>query len=1038
MEIEIRPFQKGDEKALADHLNKSDEAWPGSGFTHGVPLNEHNIKDWFENRNWEVFIAWQQQIFSGFVSISTTDQDPNIAYIPLINVEPAFHGQKIGKKLLKYAVDEVIRRRKFDRLDLHTWSANLKAVPLYKKMGFFWRPDTTVHMENYLPLLMKNPLINKFFADEDWYDLLQRELEVIEDKQDWDGLKCYVYRFSKGKQSLEVKIDRASADITYLAFNDLTLYVKPAKQNFALQEPNKMNWFIKSNQPRNIIYLIDAAEGLNLNLQKNIDVLDEYNDEIELSPSPEIELKDQDDSAHKITTKFIVDGSIVTFKTGVYLNQGVIVSSNEPLLECERGQKKEFIINIENKTDDELTVASKVLWPQGIKGEITPEKTQLKGKEKSSLKLVVYCEQKGFYDLDFVLPYYRKGQLFEPTAQTINLLSREPNATAGAVTEKYAYMTNDNLLLRVKRVGGSLEVFNKENYNKVLKINSDYWGPPYGPPIMADQKYDINYQGSDLFISAQYPRNNKLKLLKKLTLQGSEIYQHFKIRNTASEEAQIKLRQNIVPSLPLTNYVYFPVDGYLMMGRYDREAYPGYSNLVEDYQRYNDFYQIIEGQDYCLAVVNPHQASKVSVSTSAMLNQALSATISPYSTTSMMGPALYCGKGNKPNLSPIFKKMGLKEEQLKTKKYGASYFEGDKFILSPQQSKAKIHLYYPLRYRVEGNLKLDIPTELNAENVDTKISLQGDKPSSYDLALNPSADLSGVFGIKSKVQATGFNRENYLTVLIPSLKQSEINFQQKENLYQVDNGLLSFALASDFRGAMVSLKYKETEMLNSPYPEVSIFDWINPWYGGIYPFLLPQDSKYYPGYLHQEDLKVEQVNYKSQRGFLWQGLQLSAILKQQDFKGLQLIMEYLTLPFSSFIAIRYRLNNLSNAYFEVICGWEAFLNQQLFNSNSLLQYQSDAKGKGERFLGQRASEIKDILWCSLQDKYAIAAIAAKNNYVSFEEYERPFQQIIAAYNPFKTEVKPHSEVEQLTYLLLQPNFKNGELLTSISEESDLF
>lgn len=81
--------------------------------------------------------------------------DPGTWYIGLLNVKPDFYGKKLGKKLIltaqQYAVDMGI-----ERVDLHTWAGNLKAVPLYKKCGYFWEDrDNSTHLINLIPKVLK-------------------------------------------------------------------------------------------------------------------------------------------------------------------------------------------------------------------------------------------------------------------------------------------------------------------------------------------------------------------------------------------------------------------------------------------------------------------------------------------------------------------------------------------------------------------------------------------------------------------------------------------------------------------------------------------------------------------------------------------------------------------------------------------------------------------------------------------------------------------------------------------------------------------
>ncbi len=73
----------------------------------------------------------------GYCKIGKWTQDEGALYIDTLNVRPDMHGRKIGKALVLRAVARTIELA-WPRLDLHTWPGNTKAVPLYKKTGFFW------------------------------------------------------------------------------------------------------------------------------------------------------------------------------------------------------------------------------------------------------------------------------------------------------------------------------------------------------------------------------------------------------------------------------------------------------------------------------------------------------------------------------------------------------------------------------------------------------------------------------------------------------------------------------------------------------------------------------------------------------------------------------------------------------------------------------------------------------------------------------------------------------------------------------------
>ena len=76
----------------------------------------------------------------------------------------------------------------YTRLDLNTWAGNLKAVPLYKKSGYFWVPETSVRMENY-PLIFRLPR-QELFRQADWYRDFRRDLALRPTRRSRASRRC--------------------------------------------------------------------------------------------------------------------------------------------------------------------------------------------------------------------------------------------------------------------------------------------------------------------------------------------------------------------------------------------------------------------------------------------------------------------------------------------------------------------------------------------------------------------------------------------------------------------------------------------------------------------------------------------------------------------------------------------------------------------------------------------------------------------------------------------------------------------------------
>lgn len=175
----IIEFQKEDAHKLAELYNSFDEPglWPG-GFTGGVPFTAERVLDSFPvaQNNICILISTMNGSFTGICSLHPHYEDSDAAYIGLFGVHPDYLGKGHGKVLILKAI-QTAKERDIKRVDLDTWAGNLRAVPLYKKCGMFWVPETGVRMQDYVPGILNFPLAKEFFKKHDWYKIQIRELK---------------------------------------------------------------------------------------------------------------------------------------------------------------------------------------------------------------------------------------------------------------------------------------------------------------------------------------------------------------------------------------------------------------------------------------------------------------------------------------------------------------------------------------------------------------------------------------------------------------------------------------------------------------------------------------------------------------------------------------------------------------------------------------------------------------------------------------------------------------------------------------------
>ncbi len=211
-EQKVREFEMTleDARRLAECLNSFDDSdsWPG-GFTHGNPYTaERVLESWSKQKNIRVIVGYSGDKIVGHCNISDAELDPEASYVGLLGVSPHFQGQGYGKAMLIAAAQAAADAGK-RRVDLHTWGGNLKAMPLYKRIGYNWVPGTRVLMESHIPGIIGAEMFQPFFERYDWYDSLKVDVtQEIDDFVD-DGIGIFRYRFEgENGDKLYVTVDR--------------------------------------------------------------------------------------------------------------------------------------------------------------------------------------------------------------------------------------------------------------------------------------------------------------------------------------------------------------------------------------------------------------------------------------------------------------------------------------------------------------------------------------------------------------------------------------------------------------------------------------------------------------------------------------------------------------------------------------------------------------------------------------------------------------------------------------------------------------
>ncbi|TVX93697.1 GNAT family N-acetyltransferase [Paenibacillus agilis] len=383
--------------SIAEMWNRSQDHWGGntSIYTGAQVRAEEENSDALI-----VFLAVCDEQVVGYCSVCEYREDTGALYINFLNVRPDYHGHKIGKQLVLRAVEETIQRG-WPRIDLYTWESNMKAVPLYKKCGFFWedREDTT-HFMNFIPQIMNCEALAPYMEGIDWYNDSTRTIEVKRDGQETNGFHTYTYSWSKGNRNVRVDIERRGRGICLIETDDykISAEVDQAKPVFGKAYSIQYKLENKSGVPLRIELVGENDRNIEFDWQNAVDVEAEQS----LTASFFVGAIEDEQSDWRtcptVRTRIRINGAEALLQVGVVPKHPAKVVLQSPDILHAVGGKYTFYLDIESHMSepaDFLFELPEVPW---LNVEERAFRIRLEAKERASLPIPYCLLDYGFYE----------------------------------------------------------------------------------------------------------------------------------------------------------------------------------------------------------------------------------------------------------------------------------------------------------------------------------------------------------------------------------------------------------------------------------------------------------------------------------------------------------------------------------------------------------------------------------------------------------------------------------------------------------------
>ncbi len=971
IDIVIQDYEETMAEGIAQMWNTWDSLWPG-GFTQGVPFTADRVKKQFVISNaLAILIAVDQKSNKPMGSCTLFEhmRDKEAAYIGTLGVSPEALGKKVGKKLLLESIRRSMNNG-YTRVDLNTWAGNMKAVPLYKKIGMMWNPEGVgVHLEDYIPGILNHPLCSTFFelleSDDAWYETHMRELTQAPDQFEHKGMDVFPYKFTNQGNSLSVIVDRIGRGITAIDSNigDVRTRVEATVSSHQVicGFPYTYTLEIENGgmDPIDVVVELEGFEGIKFdesnNLKQRIMPKEVFNWNVPFHLESTATLFRNGIKGSNIISKLNINGIESTLNTGLRIKSAIE-------LHTRWGNCK---IAVGGRTSVPLTISSNIMEDATIQLSIddmaVPLSLNIQNGEMSlpsgglcgtSLIISASSElQEGTHDawvsidLETEKGYRVKTRKFRIPIFCLGVKDvavgyDDIQGTVIVASNFYdASFEIEGALFRVSEAFGN---------DRASFMTRSAIGPPFGinPFLFAKRESAVTSTESEVVVSltANHPDRplfieDRVSFQYKTGIIKYEVYATN--RKNESETFQLRLTGRGGGIQFNRGVSYIPLAGGLTklnLGNF----YGGYPALPSEPSAFSEGWIALEsgsrfvGQFWDLNTIEELRLI------SGQMNM-------------MNFPTVTLKPGETRQLSQIWFTFGVKDWtdiQRQWKSFVKKEYENqvDSInkpeicelvnvavhpIIVPYATSgvSQVSLRKTTMIPLEGKMRISAPKGWTAqlmkskEEVDethsgksfsTDINLTQD--SVFDLKLLPNSEVNDSFAIHRGVVefTSAWNIKKAISVIQLGSSNDKVDVSEDIDLglkiFRVSNGHLKFTVSPDYGGCLISLLSKKgSEFLSSafPTPGPKPGGFFENYYGGVQPLIFDDQMG--------EDLSKARTNKEKMSADcyehgIWKGVEINWVGAVQKLAhGVEFNLRYLTTPGSPIVVIQWVISNKTSA-----------------------------------------------------------------------------------------------------------------------------
>jgi GNAT superfamily N-acetyltransferase len=903
-------WRPGDAAKLAQLFNEYGSDWPGGlGPRNTTPEEAERIIR--ESNSLAVFVAEADDRFVAYCDLAAR-RGGHYAYVPFLNAHPEYHGRGFGKAVLLSSIERAIALG-YDRVVLHTWGGNLKAVPLYKKSGFMWAPETHVMMENFVPFALRHPLARPFFSRHNWYESQVRDLSLTEDVFLRGKVRAYQYLWRADGDMLRMVFDRQSQDLLEIETNELRAACYLPDEKITADMPHQVRWEIeaKTEVPLEAVIVTQPDPGISCSYQESLTVRRRAARSAQFVVDPDIPEKEREPYAPIIRSVMLINGQPLELAAGMEVRQAATVGVEPDFASLRPGIEQRMFLQVASHIEQPARATIAAHCVRGGRMKRVTATLDLRPRGRRRFPITLTPDRPGQVDITAKIGLKIGRATVRAKDARIALRAVGPRDLAGSVDEWQAILENAELRVTIERNGfmrvlGRGKLGSKAPWSGMMGARPPVVGPPYAwEEFFTRPRLDAVIEREDGAVvailrsdSAQRPG---VLLERRVILTHRPIIEiRDRVINTTSQVHELTISRVAWPE-----------------GGRGREALPGPDGIVQSPRGGAAFEvthlqppdQVSEWPEGWVFAGDERDgaagliwsgASRVEHAWGTGIKQPLGL-LAPGASAEAPPLFMFAGRGGPEDVRFWWRALVGAETAPASDTTAPEPpitfgIAPSPPVIPPGVTTAHLFAKSFGRHQLAGRLSLHMPAGLRANRTAHAIR-DLDGKHSFDTRVEIRRTRRARPGMHVGRAELGLDEAVYVRefgVLVPDDVEGQVEDRRDDGMSVVDAAPMHLRVDPSFSGCAISLRWRDRELLHTKHPKHPPVMWWNPWYGGIWPQFGALGEM--GDLLAKEKFTARFVSRQGRSGVEWRGVAVSCSPRHERGRHLRLGLEYLLLP----------------------------------------------------------------------------------------------------------------------------------------------